>query len=293
MSGAESPPPFRLATRPEDGHKGTFGTVLIIGGCDDGEKIMVGGPAFAAIGALRAGAGRAQLLVQDKIAAACLAVAPSATAWAYQDDPADSVDLLLKVLPTIQSLVIGPGLGTSEAAVALVKASRSTTCPIVMDADALNILAKEPTLLDDLGSQVVLTPHPGEYQRLARCLDLDPSPRTDEARQEAARSLSSKGGFITVLKGHRTVVSDGDQVWTCDRGSVALATAGTGDVLSGILGGLLARTDHESSSFDRACLAVWIHAVAGEQWASRHGDGGLLAMELAEEVPLVMSKLQA
>ena len=253
---------------------------------------MVGGPTFAAIGALRAGAGRAQLFVPQTLASACLTVAPSATVWPHENDPVKSVDRLLEILPMIQSVVVGPGLGAGATAAALVKASVSVSCPVIVDADALNIMAREPGLLETVGDHVVLTPHPGEYQRLAESLSLDPSPRSDDERRAAAMAMSSKSGVVTVLKGHRTVVSDGDQVWICDRGSVALATAGTGDVLSGILGGLLARTDVQHSTFERVCLAVWIHAVAGEQWAARHGDGGLLAMELAGEVPLVMSNLQ-
>ncbi|MBG81153.1 MAG: NAD(P)H-hydrate dehydratase [Phycisphaerae bacterium] len=292
MNHAGSPPPVQLAARPADGHKGTFGTVLIVGGCDEGRSMMVGGPAFAAIGSLRAGAGRAQMLVPRTLAASCLSVAPSATAWSHDGDPDKSVELMRDVLPTCQSLVIGPGLGTGPTAVALVKAAVSATCPVIIDADALNIMAREPRLLEEVGSQVVLTPHPGEYQRLAEGLSLNPSPRSDQERSEAARSISSKSGAVTVLKGHRTVVSDGDQIWICDRGSVALATAGTGDVLSGILGGLSARTDLELSLFDRVRLSVWIHAVAGERWAATHGDGGLLAMELAAEVPQVISSLE-
>ena len=292
MSAAGSPPPVSLSGRPVDGHKGTFGTVLIVGGVDDGRTVMVGGPAFAALGALRAGAGRAQLLVPEKIAAACLSVVPSATAVAHDDDPAQAADRLLEVLPSIQSLIIGPGLGTGAAAVALVRTSASATCPVVVDADALNIMAREPKVLEGFGRNAVLTPHPGEYERLAESLSLDPTPHTEEGRREAAMAISVKSGAMTVLKGCRTVVSDGEQAWVCDRGSPVLATAGTGDVLSGILGGLLARKDLELSYFDRVRLGVWIHAVAGEQWAGHHGDGGLLATELAAEVPLVMSKLQ-
>ena len=199
------------------------------------------------------------------------------------------------MLSQVQAVVIGPGLGTGDTARALVQAvvSGSGEVPVVLDADGLNVCAEHPEGLIPSPVPMVVTPHPGEYDRLAASLGLLLAPRTPESRTEAATALSAALGVITVLKGHGTVVADAGKAWTCHRGSVALATGGSGDVLAGVIGGLLAQgaVAGTPSPWDLAAWGTWIHAVAGEQWAARHGQSGLLAAELAAEVPEVMQSV--
>lgn len=295
MTTADWPPAAPLPHRPEDGHKGTFGTVLVIGGCDDAESCMVGGPAFAAMGALRAGAGRAVLAVPRTILTACLEVTPSATGLPLPAEAAEAASCVRDILPQVQAVVIGPGLGTGETARALVEAVVAAPggTPVVLDADGLNVFAMYAMEVSPIQGRMVVTPHPGEYDRLAASLDLPKAPRTPESRTEAAVALSEALHVVTVLKGPGTVVAESRKTWTCQRGSVALATGGSGDVLAGIIGGLIAQGVMEGSPplWDLAAWGTWIHAVSGEHWAAQHGPSGLLAAELAAEVPGVMASL--
>ncbi len=289
------PPASPLPPRPADGHKGTFGTVLVIGGCDTKRSCMVGGPAFAAIGALRAGAGRAILAVPRTIVNSCLEVAPSATGLPLSDSVDEAVAHLKDTLNGVQAVVIGPGLGVSDSSVELVARVLQASCdrPVVLDADGLNVVSRE--LVESLtgSGAMVLTPHPGEYDRLANVLDLPIRPRTEQERQDAASALSRASRSVVVLKGQGTIVSEADRSWTCDRGSVALATGGSGDVLAGIIGGLMAqgRPSSCAEAWDLAVWGTWIHAVAGEEWSTRNGTAGLLAADLAAEVPAVLKQV--
>ncbi|MBG83281.1 MAG: NAD(P)H-hydrate dehydratase [Phycisphaerae bacterium] len=295
MSRDGQSPPGLLPSRPVDSHKGTFGTVMVIGGCDDADSCMVGGPAFSALGALRSGAGRVVMATPRGILGHCLEVSPSATGIPIDSIPFDDESELRSQLEMFQTIVLGPGLGTGSVAERLVSSilsCRSST-PIVIDADAINIAARDPGQLIGSHSPCVLTPHPGEYRRLAHTLGISESPTSDTERIEAAMALSQAVGAIAVLKGAGTVVASGDSVWACDRGTPALATAGTGDVLAGIIAGLVAQSIslEQSSLWRMAAWGVWIHAVSGERWSANHGDSGLLAAELAAEVPGVMQSL--
>ncbi len=288
-------PPGCLPSRPVDSHKGIFGTVMVIGGCDDPDSCMVGGPSFAAMGAFRAGVGRVALAVPRGILGHCLEVSPSATGIPIDSIPFDDPSSLRMQLETYQVIVIGPGLGFSSQAERVVASILSCKCstPIVIDADALTLVARSPDQLIDCSSPCVLTPHPGEYRRLACPLGLAETPTSTADRIEASVALSKALGAVAVLKGMGTVVASGDSVWACDRGTPALATAGTGDVLTGIIAGLVAQSKsaEQTELWRMAAWGVWIHAVSGEQWSVKHGDSGLMATELAAEVPAVMQSM--
>ena len=277
---------IELPRRPDDGHKGTFGTVLVVGGCDDSDSMMLGGPAFAALGALRSGAGRCFLAAPAAILAESLSVAPSATGVPLHDAPS-AIQRLHDATQQIDAEVLGPALGRSPSAVDVVRSRLATDGPpLVVDADGLNVLAEHADIAS--GSRTrVLTPHPGEYARLACAYGLPSAGDGDESRTQAAAALATHSRCIVVLKGSRTIVSDGKRHWMCESGSVVLATAGTGDVLSGIIGGLLAQPAN-NDAFANAVLGTWLHASAGSLWASRQGDRGLLAAELAFAVPEVL-----
>jgi ADP-dependent NAD(P)H-hydrate dehydratase len=327
VSGTQSTPPAdlpRLPARPRDGHKGTFGTVAVIGGCCAGEARMVGAPALAATAALRSGAGLAKLVMPGPILTAGLTICSSATGI-----PLEVVSHTGEIVPHLaaetldrlfahggaNTLAIGPGLGTSDGAhAATLRVIQQEEIAVVIDADALNCLAATPDLFRDLHAAAVLTPHPGEFKRLCAGLGLKNDLGLAQSRERACEQLAQRLGRIVVLKGVGTVVSDGLRTWTCPSGHPALATAGTGDVLTGLIAGLVAQycptprhavmrakapampTDPERplDLYDASRVAVWAHGVAGETWAARHGaGGGLLAMELAELLPGVIESLRS
>jgi NAD(P)H-hydrate epimerase len=305
------PPIPRLPARDRAGHKGTFGTVGIIGGCCAGDSRMIGAPALAALAALRSGCGLARLAMPGPIIAAGIALCPSATGIALPVDE-DGALSAHEAAPPIdaltaqcESLVIGPGLGRGDGPRAVsLRCVLQQDVPVVVDADAINALSEVPELTRDFRAHAVLTPHPGEYSRLARSLRIGHNPVDPASRPDAAAELARRLGCIVVLKGPGTVVSDGQRTRICERGHPCLATAGTGDVLSGLIAGLIAQfsrpahpgarnTGAAMSLFDAASAAVQAHAIAGERWAEHHGaEAGLLAVELAEGLPAVIDAMR-
>lgn len=301
MSAAIPP----LPRRPASGHKGTFGTVAVVGGSHAGGKAMIGAPALAALGALRAGAGLARLVMPEGVLTAGLSVCPSATGVAIPEteggrlDPAGAPIVLDGVRASCDALVIGPGLGVGEVERALcVRAVQDEGAPVVVDADALTNLSDVPDLFRDFHARAVLTPHPGEFRRLAGSLRISPDPASAGTRPLAAEALAQRLGCVVVLKGAGTVVTDGHATWVCERGHACLGTAGTGDVLAGVIGGLAAQFARGASPAMSlrhvAMAAVQAHAIAGERWAaSRGAEAGLLAVELAELIPHALEELRA
>lgn len=298
MNDADPRPPLPLLPpRPPHGHKGTFGTVVVVGGSHAGGRAMVGAPALAALGALRAGAGLAKLVMPADLLPAGLTVCPSATGVGIPQtgggslDPGAAPQVLDSMLAGASAAVIGPGLGEGDVERALsLRAVQQDGVPVVVDADAINNLAVLPDLFRDFHAPAILTPHPGEFRRIGAALRISQDPTDPAQRPHAAAELARRLGCVCVLKGAGTVVSDGIRTWTCARGHPCLATAGTGDVLAGVVAGLVAQYAcgpmPKLSLFDAARIGVEAHAVAGERWASEHGaQAGLLAQELAEQVP--------
>ena len=277
-----------IPRRPADAHKGTFGTAVVVAG----SLGFTGAAYLAATAAARAGAGLVKLLVADTIypilAAKCTEVmatpvqevAPGALGHA-------AFDTILRQLATAEVGVIGPGLGRDRSTWRLVVDLAShAKCAVVIDADGLNALSEAPRSKGKLGKNRVLTPHPGELARLTG--------KTIESiaadRPAAARRAAKEWGAVVVLKGAHTVVASPDGRLSEDPHEVpALATGGTGDVLSGIIGGLIAQG---SDPFAAAVTGVYIHAAAGRRIANRLGDSGLLAGDLLLEIPSVMNALR-
>lgn len=306
-----SPPP--LPPRDAAGHKGTFGTVLVIGGCAAGGAAMLGAPVLAARAALRAGAGLVRLLLPAPLVVPALQMLPSATAVALAVDgqgrviPHDAAEAIDAALERADAVVVGPGLGGVGVAgpaceSMTLRVLGQADVPVVADADALNALAGVPEFAADLRAAAVFTPHPGEFDRLAAALRVSLPRHDDGARAASAAALAQRLGMVCVLKGAGTVVSDGLRVWTCDRGHACLATAGTGDVLAGLIGGLIGQLVAKGPRsfgpvrlptppgrpldlYDAARVGVRAHAVAGERWAAGHAPAGLLAGELADLLP--------
>jgi NAD(P)H-hydrate epimerase len=295
-----------LPPREPGGHKGTFGSVLVVGGCAHAPRRMLGGAMLAARGALRAGAGRAIVAVPETLAADALAILPEATVVALPvasdgelvaSAAAEAIDAALAEATVV---VVGPALGRSTAAGQVVmRLVAMEERPVVVDADAIRLFAGHTDSARDVRGTVVFTPHPGEARELADALALDIDCVERATRPAAAIALAQRLGAVVALKGAGTVTSDGLRAWRCDRGNAALATGGSGDVLSGIVAAMLAQFGSRSVGSAAlppaalAALAVEIHARAGDLWRDAHGDAGALAHEIADLAPDAMRAMRA
>ncbi len=258
-----------LPRRPRDAHKGMSGHVLVIGGGPG----MAGAARLAGESALRAGAGLVSIATLARHAPVISGARPELMAAAVESTAA--LETLMK-RTTI--LAIGPGLGRDDWAREMFEAALASDLPLVVDADALNLLAESPVRR----SNWVLTPHPGEAARL---LDSD-TPAIQGNRFAAASEISSRFDATVVLKGAGTIVRDIDSgVWICDHGNPGMAVAGMGDVLTGVIAGIAAQCgDLESAS---RC-GVLVHAMAGDDAVADAGERGLLASDL---FPFVRQRL--
>jgi NAD(P)H-hydrate epimerase len=306
----------RLPVRPTTGHKGTFGTVLVLGGCRSDGRVMLGAPCLAARAAARAGAGLVVLAVPEPLAVAAVGLVPEATAISLPVDDggrilaSEAAALLDANLPRADCVVAGPGLGGGAAVQqVLVRLAAREDVPMVLDADALNALAAVPRFDADLRAPAILTPHPGEFDRLAGALGLEADPREPDRRPEAARMLAGRLGCVVALKGAGTVVSDGLSHWINDSGGPVLATGGTGDVLAGLIGGLVAQHAGTDAGVpggsegpaplglaDLTRIAVRAHGLAADGWATGHGGpsraAGMRPEELVDRLPAVLADLR-
>jgi len=277
-----------IPDRPKGAHKGTFGTAVVVAG-----SLGLTGAAFlSSTAAARTGAGLVRLLVADTIYPILAAKCTEVMATPVQEVAPGAIghaayDSVLRQLATAEVGIIGPGLGRDSSTWRLVvDLALHARCPLVIDADGLNALADSQRSKAKLGKNRVLTPHPGELARLtgktAESINAD--------RTAAARKAAKEWGAVVVLKGAHTVVAHPDGRTSEDPHEVpALATGGTGDVLSGIIGGLIAQG---SEPFAAAVTGVYIHAAAGRRISERLGDSGLLAGDLLPEIPLVMNVLR-
>lgn len=300
---------FEIPARAADGHKGTFGTVLVVGGQAADGRVMIGGPAFSARAALRSGCGLAVLAMPESILAAGLTIAPGATGIALPLDAhgaldasaaAESID---RYAQKAHAIAIGPGLGADVPQQQLViRLLAQSEAPIILDADGLNALAAIPDFQLDIAAPLIVTPHPGEFRRLAESLSIKGDPTDDEQRPDLAAHLAQRLGAVVVLKGARTVVTDGHRVHVSTAGNACLATAGTGDVLTGIIAGLAAQFVRLTpvgplpaglDVFECAAAAVDVHGRAADHWAERNGDSGMTAEDLIEELPAVIREHRA
>ena len=236
-----------LPARASNAHKGQFGHVLLIGG----DRGFGGSITLSAQAALRCGAGLVSLATRPEHVPAALTRLPEVMAVGVQ-----SANQLMGLLAQASVVVVGPGLGQAPWGRSLLSAVAQAKMPQVWDADALNLLSNTDLALAQ-GS--VLTPHPGEAARL-----LGISTQQVQAdRPAAARALVKKYSVVCVLKGAGTLIAGlQGELAQCNHGHPAMATAGLGDVLAGVVGALLAQG---MNAYEAACLAVWLHARAGEQ----------------------------
>ena len=277
--------------RPEGGNKGTFGKVLVVGGSDR----FQGAPRLAAVGAYRAGAGLVTIAAgKERLAALAIGI-PEATFLPIEEESggiaARAVLTLRNEWADFRTAVVGPGMGDTESTAAFTWAalddiSRDLAGSVVVDADALNALAKMQDGPERVPRGAVLTPHPGEMARLLGTTVADVQAR----RMGAAQECATKYGCTVVLKGAHTVIAAADgRSALSPFANPLLASAGTGDVLAGVIAGYLAQG---AEPFVAACIGVYVHGAAGESLREELGEAGLLAGELATRLPQVVREIQ-
>ncbi|HSL97052.1 MAG TPA: NAD(P)H-hydrate dehydratase [Candidatus Deferrimicrobiaceae bacterium] len=303
-----------LPERPPRGHKGTFGKLLVIAGSLD----YAGAALLVCRGAGRAGAGLVTLAVPESLQPLFAAKVVEATTMALPEDDVEEIDpepAIARILDhDHDAIVVGPGLRPGLATTALVQqllavpegssgrgpagaSPRASEFPaMVLDAEALRCMATLADWWTRTGRSCVLTPHPGEFSRLRSGAGVDPDADGDLAGDDAARVVAARDAAATwrqvvVLKGARTVIAEPDgSAATAPFENPALASGGTGDVLAGVIGGLLAQGLQPGPA---ARLGVYLHGLAGDLVRERIGDAGLLASDLPDAVPLVRKRLAA
>lgn len=270
-----------LPLRNDDVHKGDCGRVLIVAG----SRGMSGAACLAATAALRGGAGLVTAAVPEGIQSIVAGYEPSyLTAGLPEDDlgriKSAAQKRLTELLTDQGAVAIGPGLGQSSGLQELViELYDSVSIPMVVDADALNLLARRPYLCKraEQSAARVLTPHPGEFSRLTG-LDIAV---IQQDRERHAVEYARRNNVILVLKGHGTIVTDGQRLSVNSTGNSGLATGGTGDVLTGIIAALLAQ---QISAFEAARLGVHLHGVAGDIAAEELSKPGMIASDLLNRI---------
>ena len=270
----------QLYSRQPDGNKGTFGKVLIIAG----SKGMSGAAYLSALGAYRTGAGLVKILTVPENREILQSQIPEAIVETYETEEGSFEELKLLLEKQCQwadVIVLGPGLGQEPYVSYLAEqVLEDAYVPIVLDADGLNTVASHPYLTRYFTENIIITPHMGEMARLCSCsinqLKEDPV--------QAARAYSSRYGVVCVMKDAATITADKEgSVWLNKSGCSAMAKAGSGDVLTGVIAGLLARGMECSEA---AAMGVYIHGMAGEAAAKQYGMNSVLARNLADSIML-------
>jgi len=273
--------------RPAEGHKGTFGYVLVVAGSPG----YTGAAALTALGAARSGAGVVLLAVPEAVHQVVETLVPEVVTRALPCDrdgrlAPEALGAIMELAARCRSVAAGPGLGVTEGTAQLVRQLvQRCPLPLVLDADGLNALAGDLGPLGRAKVPIILTPHPGEMGRL---LGVSAS-QVQADRPAAARRLAEETGAVVVCKGAHSLVAEGDGLLRVGlTAHPALATAGSGDVLTGAIAGLLAQGVRPAQA---AGLGVALHGWAGEMVAARRGTAGVLAGELADWLPVARKRL--
>ena len=261
---------YKMPIRPQDSNKGTFGKVLNFAG----SKNYIGAAYLSTLGILKVGAGYAALSSSKGIINSVSKLLPEAVFLSHSDG--------VNTIKSYDVCLIGCGLGTSIHAKRLFKnVIQNVNCPIVIDADGLNIQAK---LNLPLPENSVITPHPAEAARL---LGIGLNEVLNNL-ENSAKKLSEKYNCVTVLKTHRTIICDKDNLFINEHGNSALAKAGTGDVLAGIIAGLLAQ---KCSPLEAAKLGVYLHSRAGEIASEELTEYSVLASDITKYIPQAIKEI--
>jgi ADP-dependent NAD(P)H-hydrate dehydratase len=272
----------KLKPRPAEAHKGDFGKVLIIAGSFG----MSGAAALAGRAALRAGAGLVRVATAQSALPIVASIEPSYTTIPLAEDSAgrissNAVNTILTEIGENDAVAFGPGVGISLKLRSVVQTLlEQEQLRLVIDGDGLNNLSKLKDWPSKLKAEkVVLTPHPGEMKRLWSGLFREELPAE---RQQQAIRFAQHTGTVVVLKGAGTVITDGEKLYINKTGNPGMATAGSGDVLTGVITALIGQG---LSNFDAAVMGVYIHGLAGDIAVEKIGQVSLMATDIIESLP--------
>lgn len=274
---------IKLPTRDEHSHKGDFGRVLMIGG----SRGMSGAIAMSGIAALRSGSGLLKIATPDSIQESVASFSPCLMTVGVESKKghfgSGSIDQLLEEAEWADVIAIGPGMGRFRSQQKIVETLYGELPqPLIVDADALNLLADSDAALTQHKGLRVLTPHPGEFQRLQECKTTDRETMADMAAEMAFESQ-----VAVVLKGHQTLVTDGNERFVNRTGNPGMATAGSGDVLTGIIASLVGQG---LEPFEASRLGVHLHGLAGDIAAESVGQTSLIATDVIESLPAAFQR---
>lgn len=273
--------------RPDDSNKGTLGSLL----CICGSYGMAGAAIMAGKAALRCGIGLLKIAVPKSIYPVCATNILESVYYPLEETSngvisSKNTDFLLEMCEKSSAVVIGCGLSVCDDTKNLVQ-SVITNCekPLVIDADALNCICNKPEILKNLKAPAIITPHPGEMARL-----LHSTPKTvNSSRENTAIDFAKKFGVVTVLKGAGTIIASPEgEVYINHTGNSGMATGGSGDVLSGIIGSLLAQG---ASPINAAAAGVFLHGTIGDLAAEKLGKISMLPTDMIDMIPTAYLKL--
>ena len=268
----------KLKRRAKDAHKGTFGKVCIVAGSEG----MSGAAALAGRAALRGGAGLVRVAVPKSVLPIVASIEPSFTTIGLVEDSSGristkAINTILNAAGENDCLAFGPGVGTGNALRLVLQALLGQEgLRLLIDADGLNNLAGIKNWHSKTKAELLLTPHPGEMKRLWSSLFREPLP--SDRRQQAGH-LARQTDTVVALKGAGTVITDGRKAYINKTGNPGMATAGSGDVLTGVIAALMAQG---LSNFDAAVLGVYIHGLAGDIAAKKTGPVSLIATDIIQ-----------
>ncbi len=276
----------QLPPRVADAHKGTYGRVLVVAG----SRGMTGAAILCGSAAIRGGAGLVQVAcpreVQDVVALGnpCYTTLGLGMGRNGLYDP-QTIDEVVRAAEVANVIALGPGLGNRSDVGELVRAMlmRLRDKPVVMDADALNTLPLTPDVMRTRPGSVVMTPHPGEFARFCRTN----AAGVQANREPLAVAFAKTWNLVLLLKGHRTIVTDGTRVYTNGTGNPGMATGGSGDVLTGLIAALIGQG---MPAFDAACLGAWVHGRAGDLAMGWVGQVSLVATDLLSHIPAAFKR---
>ena len=266
-----------LPDRAVDAHKGNFGRLLLL--C--GSRGYTGAAYLAAMGALRSGAGLVFLGVPESIYAIEAVKLNEAIVFPLPDEDgeysASAIPEILKRLPQMDAVLLGPGLGQGESVFAVVQAVlEHAACPVVLDADGINLVAPHKDIVRGRTAPTILTPHAGEFARLGGAT---------EDRKAAAEQMAQDLHCIMLLKGHNTVITDGATTYINPTGNPGMAVGGSGDVLAGIITALLGQG---IDPLRAAACGAWLHGAAGDICAEEIGQYGMLPTDMVHVLPRLL-----
>jgi len=271
----------KLRPRAVDAHKGDFGKVCIIAGSIG----MSGAAALAGRAALRCGAGLVRVATPKSVLPIVASIEPSFTTIALPEDSvgrisAKAINPILDAVGDNDALAFGPGIGVSgELQSVLQSLLEQDGLRLIIDADGLNNLARMKDWPVKLKAELILTPHPGEMKRLWPGVFREEQPSD---RQEQAAQLARQTKTVAALKGAGTVVTDGEKIYVNKTGNPGMATAGSGDVLTGAITALMGQG---LNNFDATVLGVYIHGLAGDIAAEKVGQISLMTTDIIESLP--------